>query len=98
MYHDLQKSHMKTLKSERGIGTVPGGDGMAGKTKGFVGNCLLQVACTSEEGADVKQLKVNGLCECQQPVQFVCFSLMKEFCSKFGEVAYVDMQDKDKEV
>ena len=59
MYHDLQKSHMKTLKLERSVGTTNDGDGVASKQKGFVGNCLLKVACTSEEGADVKQLKVD---------------------------------------
>lgn len=56
VYHDLQKSHMKQLKMERGIGAAS--DGVALKKKGYVTNCLVKVTCASESGADVERLKV----------------------------------------
>lgn len=57
MYCDLQKAHMKQLKSE-----TSGAKKLEGtKKKGFITNCLLKVTCSGEGGADVKQLKVQFL-------------------------------------
>ena len=56
VYCDLQKAHMKQLKSERS-GDKETVDGNK-KKKGFVANCLLKVVCSGEGGADFKQLKV----------------------------------------
>lgn len=63
MYHDLQKAHMKQLKSEKGSCLTS--EATASKKKGFVSNCLLKVAYSGEVEADVDQLKV-GINFCQQ--------------------------------
>lgn len=60
MYCDLQKAHMKQLKSE--ISGHKAEKKLEGtKKKGFVANCLLKVTCSGEGGADVKRLKVKFL-------------------------------------
>ena len=58
VYRDLQKAHMKQLKSERSSHMTEKELDRSKKT-GFVANCLLKVACSNEGGADVKQLKVK---------------------------------------
>ena len=61
VYCDLQKAHMKKLKSETSSHKTDMELKEEGsrKKKGFVANCLLKVACSGEGGADVKQLKVQ---------------------------------------
>ena len=59
VYCDLQKAHMKRLKSETGGHQTEGEELKGTKKKGFVANCLLKVACSGEGGANVKQLKVH---------------------------------------
>jgi hypothetical protein len=63
VYCDLQKAHMKKLKSETSGHKTEQEEGEEGtrKKKGFVANCLLKVACSCEGGADIKQLKVQFL-------------------------------------
>ncbi len=75
--------------------------------RGFVGECLVRVECVG--GASVERLQVRGRvwgCEAELYVLYTCsewsdlnvsFS-SQEVCSVFGEVAYVDLQDGDKEV
>ena len=58
VYCDLQKAHMKQLKSETS-GHKTEQELKRTKKKGFVANCLLKVTCSGEGGADVKQLKVQ---------------------------------------
>ena len=60
VYCDLQKAHMKKLKSETSGHKTEQGHKREEK-KGFVAKCLLKVACSGEGGADVKQLKVKFL-------------------------------------
>ena len=57
VYRDLQKAHMKQFKSERSSHKTEKEADSTKKT-GFVANCLLKVTCSSEGGADVKQLQV----------------------------------------
>ena len=58
VYCDLQKAHMKQLKSETS-GHKTDQELKRTKKKGFVANCLLKVTCSGGGGADVKQLKVQ---------------------------------------
>ena len=60
MFCDLQKEHMRQLKSEMGSCSInKGGSTTKKKKTGFVANCLLKVTCLSEGGMNVADLKVR---------------------------------------
>ena len=59
IYKDLQKAHMKQLKTEVASCSSNKRAAASSSIKGFVGNCLLKVNCSAEGGADVEQLKVR---------------------------------------
>ena len=54
MYRDLQKQHIKQLKTEPQ--RRPGGEGS--KQMGFVSQCLVRVKCEGEEVVTCRRLKV----------------------------------------
>ena len=80
VYRNLQKEHMKQLKSEtksaEGSGAGGGREG-----RGFVARCLVKVVCTGEEKVSAEQLQVSLLCLKQN--KYLCMWRIAYKCDQF---------------